>query len=111
MMSIMTADLPEPVATLLRAANNGDADAFVAGFTPQGTVDDWGREFTGAQAIRGWSDAEFIGKQVSLDVTGIAHEGHDTVITAQVGGNGFNGPSHFRFTVAGDKVSRMEIRE
>jgi hypothetical protein len=31
-------------------------------------------------------------------------------ITAQVGGHGFNGPSHFTFATAGDKVSRMTIR-
>jgi len=34
----------------------------------------------------------------------------ETVVTAQVGGSGFNGPSHFGFTVDGDKVSRMTIR-
>jgi len=28
----------------------------------------------------------------------------------QVGGNGFNGPSHFSFQVAGELVSRMTIR-
>ena len=33
-----------------------------------------------------------------------------TVVSAQVGGNGFNGPSHFAFRVSGDRVSRMTIR-
>jgi hypothetical protein len=32
-------------------------------------------------------------------------------VTAQVGGNGFNGPSHFGFQVSGDRVARMTIRE
>jgi len=29
---------------------------------------------------------------------------------AEVGGDGFNGPSHFSFVVDGDVVSRMTIR-
>ena len=104
-------EVPSQVQRLLDAANAGDIDAFLAGFTEDGVVDDWGREFRGAAAIRGWSDNEFIGKQVSLDVTGVASKAGETVVTAQVGGNGFNGPSHFSFRVAGDRVSRMTIRE
>ncbi len=104
-------EVPAPVQRMLDAANAGDIDAFLAGFTDDGVVDDWGREFRGADAIRGWSDNEFIGKQVSLDVTEVAARSGETVVTAQVGGNGFNGPSHFSFRVAGDRVSRMTIRE
>jgi hypothetical protein len=102
--------IPSPVQALLDAANANDIDAFLAGFTENGVVDDWGREFRGADKIRVWSDKEFIGKQVSLDVeTSEDHDG-ETVVTAQVGGNGFNGPSHFSFRVDGDLVSRMTIR-
>jgi hypothetical protein len=36
---------------------------------------------------------------------------NDTVITALVGGDGFNGPSHFTFRAPGDKLARMTIRE
>ena len=84
--------------------------AFLAGFTEDGVVDDWGREFRGAAQIRAWSDAEFIGKQVSLAVQDVAERGDEAVITAEVGGNGFNGPSHFSFQIRGDRVSRMTIR-
>jgi len=106
----MAADLPAPVAAAVAAANANDADAFLAAFTPDGVVDDWGREFRGPEAIRGWSDREFIGVQVSLDVTGVEQRGDETVVTAQVGGSGFNGPSHFAFRTAGDRVERMTIR-
>jgi hypothetical protein len=34
-----------------------------------------------------------------------------TTIGADVGGSGFNGPSHFTFTVRDGLVSRMTIRE
>ena len=106
----MTGALPEPVARLLQAANDHDTDAFLAGFTDDGVVDDWGREFAGADAIRGWSDKEFIGVDVTLEALAVTTEGDATTVEAQVGGRGFNGPSHFTFDVAGDRVSRMTIR-
>jgi hypothetical protein len=104
------ADVPVPVQRLLDAANANDLDAFLGSFTADGAVDDWGREFRGPDAIRGWSDEEFIGKKVSLEVTDVATKDDETVVTAQVGGNGFNGPSHFSFAVKGDRVTRMTIR-
>jgi hypothetical protein len=110
MMAMATPELPAPVATLLHAANGHDVDAFLASFTGDGVVDDWGREFRGAGAIRGWSDGEFIGANVTLEVTAVEARGDETVVTAQVGGDGFNGPSHFAFRVAGDRVARMTIR-
>jgi hypothetical protein len=106
----MHADIPHPVLDLLRAANAHHAAGFIGRFTPDGVVDDWGREFRGAEAIRGWSDAEFIGVEVTLDVTGVETRDDEVVVSAQVGGNGFNGPSHFSFRVEGDHIARMTIR-
>ena len=103
-------DLPLPVAALLQAANAHDTDAFLDAFTENGVVDDWGREFFGAQGIRGWSDREFIGVDVTLGVTEVVEHDGETVVTAQVGGRGFNGPSHFAFRVEGPRVARMTIR-
>jgi hypothetical protein len=106
----MADSLPEPVARLLEAANRHDTDGFLASFTEDGVVDDWGREFAGADAIRGWSDAEFIGVEVTLAVTAASIDGDVTTITAQVGGSGFNGPSTFTFAVRDERVARMTIR-
>lgn len=106
----MLESAPRPVAKLLDAANANDTEAFLALFVEGGVVDDWGREFVGADAIRGWSDREFIGKHVSLAIRGIDQDGQAIVVTAEVGGEGFNGPSHFTFVVDGDLVSRMTIR-
>jgi hypothetical protein len=106
----VTAELPPPVAAALAAANALDTSAFLACFTPDGVVDDWGREFRGPSAIARWSDAEFIGVQVTLTVTGVERVAGTTTVAAEVGGNGFNGPSHFIFRVEGDLVARMTIR-
>jgi hypothetical protein len=56
----MASNVPGAVGTLLDAANHHDTEALLASFTQDGVVDDWGREFTGAESIRGWSDREFI---------------------------------------------------
>jgi SnoaL-like protein len=108
-MAPMLESAPAPVAKLLEAANANDTDTFLATFVDDGVVDDGGREFVGTDAIREWSDREFIGKHVSLEIHGIEQDGEATVVTADVGGEGFNGPSHFSFLLDGDRVSRMTI--
>ncbi|MBH5141032.1 nuclear transport factor 2 family protein [Rhodococcus qingshengii] len=106
----MSTELPAPVARLIDATNIGDTGFFLDSFAPGGVVDDWGREFTGSTEIGTWSEAEFIGKQVTLSVLDFTINENHTVLTAQVGGNGFNGPSTFTFVVDADSVSRMTIR-
>ena len=101
---------PDTVQTAVDAANRGDVEAFLGAFDEAGVVDDWGREFAGRNAIHRWSDAEFIGKQVTLAVTGVEHDGASIVVGANVGGNGFNGPSHFGFDLDGLKITRRTIR-
>jgi SnoaL-like domain len=100
---------PAAVRKALDTANSGDTDRFLDCFGESGSVNDWGRVFTGREAIRGWSDSEFIGVNVSLDVLDVTTTGDTTVITAQVGGSGFNGPSHFAFTVQDDLIAVMRI--
>jgi ketosteroid isomerase-like protein len=102
--------VPAPVTKLLDAANAHDTGAFLDIFVDGAVVDDWGREFVGTDAIRRWSDREFIGKHVTLKIGAIRQQGDLTVVTAQVGGDGFNGPSNFSFLIDGDLVSRMTIR-
>jgi ketosteroid isomerase-like protein len=106
----MPESTPTPIATLLEAANANDTEAFLAMFVDGAVVDNWGTEFAGSEAIRGWSDREFIGKHVNLKIDAIQQQGDLTVVTAQVGGDGFNGPSHFSFLIDGDLVARMTIR-
>jgi hypothetical protein len=108
---VATPPLPQPVDRLLRAANDRDSAAFIASFTEDGVVDDWGREFAGADAIEGWSEREFIGVDVTLDVDEVSTTGDETTVGAEVGGRGFNGPSHFTFRVRGDLIERMTIRQ
>jgi hypothetical protein len=105
----MSVLLPVPVQAVFDATNAGDSEAFLEAFAPDGVVDDWGREFHGHEAIRRWSDGENIGVHATFDVTDVAVKDGAYVVTATVGGDGFNGPSHFTFQVAGERVTRMTI--
>ncbi|RZL82548.1 MAG: nuclear transport factor 2 family protein [Rhodococcus sp. (in: high G+C Gram-positive bacteria)] len=107
----MTDTVPEPVAQLIAATNSADLETFLDTFTSDGVVDDWGRTFRGRTEIRRWSDNEYLGKQVTLEVTSVQITPTEAIVVAQVGGNGFNGPSTFSFTLSGNKVQRMTIRE
>ncbi|WP_123029119.1 nuclear transport factor 2 family protein [Mycolicibacterium stellerae] len=99
------------VRTLIDAANLGDTEAFLDAFTPYvGIVDDWGRRFNGPREIQRWSDSEFIGKRVTLKVVHFYYtDDAEVIVIAQVGGDGFNGPSTFTFRIADDRVTEMRI--
>jgi hypothetical protein len=105
-----TLDLPAPVQAALAAANANDTEAFLDCFSEDGVVGDWGWEFQGRDEIRAWSDREFIGRKVSLDVARVVERNGKTVIAVEVGGEGFNGRSRFKFQIEGDKVTRMTVR-
>lgn len=101
--------LPPAVQRVLAAVNALDADAFVAAFAPDGFVDDWGRQFRGPERIRSWSDTEFIGKRVTFTATQVSTPGNPLTIATRVGGDGFNGPSHFTFDVQNNQIASMTI--
>ena len=105
----VNSEVPGPVSAALNAANAGDTERFLDAFATDGSVNDWGRVFTGHVAIRDWCNREFIGVRVSLEVSEAVTSDDVTTVTAQVGGSGFNGPSHFAFTVGGGRIHLMRI--
>lgn len=109
-MSSLTRDqVPPSVVTAIDSANAGDVDGFLDAFAPDGSVDDWGRVFTGREQVRRWSDAEFIGVNVSLTDLDFTSVDGGVAVRAQVGGDGFTGPSTFTFAVGPDGIERMTI--
>lgn len=101
--------VPPVVSEALEAANAHDTELFLDAFAASGSVDDWGRTFTGRDAIRGWSDREFIGLGVTLDDLVFVEIPGGVAVRARVGGDGFNGPSTFTFRVVDGLVDRMAI--
>lgn len=102
-------ELPQPVAAVVDAINNGDEDAFVAAFAPDGHVDDWGRVLRGREGVRSWSQSDAIGMNASMTVLSASTEGDTTHITFDWRSNRFNGQSEAYVTVADDQVTAFRI--
>jgi ketosteroid isomerase-like protein len=102
--------VPAPIQAMIDATNAGDHEAFVAAFTPDAVLVDWGKEFDGAAGIAAWDDSDNIGRGSRFHVAAGALEGDTWVLTLDVSGGGFNGTSDFRFELDGDLIRRMEIQ-
>ena len=102
-------ELPEPVQVLVDAINDGDTEAFVAAFSTDGRVDDWGRVLRGRDGVRSWADTDAIGMNASINITNASTEGTVTRIWFDWRSNRFTGPSEAYVTVTGDKVSEFRI--
>ena len=100
---------PAPIDILVGAVNAHDEQGFLDSFTDDAVVDDWGRQFTGRDAIKAWSDDEFIGANGTMAVTKVEERGGEIHVTADWRSTHANGLSLFAFTVQGDKVAQMRI--
>jgi ketosteroid isomerase-like protein len=105
------AHTPTPISAFIDATNAGDSDAFVAAFTEDGSLDDWGRVARGHDGIREWDRTDNIGKQSRFQLVDIAEETEaDTyLVHLKVTGNGFNGTSPVRFTLRGSLIESVVI--
>ena len=103
--------IPAPISAFIDATNAGDSDAFVAAFTEDGSLDDWGRVAQGHAGIREWDRTDNIGKQSHFELVDIAEEAApDTyLVHLAVTGDGFNGTSPFRFTLRGSLIQSVVI--
>lgn len=101
--------LPAPIQSLVDAINNGDKQAFVAAFTADGVVNDWGRVLNGADGVASWADTDAIGQNASIQITNATTAGNVTEIQFEWRSNRFNGSSHAYVTVADGKVSEFRI--
>lgn len=108
----MSLQIPTPVRAFISAVNNQNEDAFLDAFvTPDGFVDDWGRIFTGREAIKGWSDKEFLGAKGSLTPEEASTDGDQVTLIGDWRSNHANGRSSFTFELEGDAIASMTIRE
>jgi ketosteroid isomerase-like protein len=105
----MPQQLPRGVRRVLEATNAGDADAFVAAFTEDGAVDDWGRTFRGREEIARWDAGENTGVHAHVEVQGWHAQGDTATVSVAVTGGGFTGTSTFTFETDGDLVRSMRI--
>jgi hypothetical protein len=104
-------ELPAPIQSFVDATNAGDSAAFVAAFSADAYLDDWGRKFHGRDGVAQWNETDNIGKRARFTVRGCrpGTSPGEFFVDVIVGGNGFNGPSTLQFTVADALITRLVI--
>lgn len=101
--------LPAPVAAVVDAINAADTDAFVAAFTADGFVNDWGRVLTGRDGVRSWADSDAIGMGAQMTVLSAETQGDTTTLRFEWRSRKFNGESDAIVVVEGGLVKSFTI--
>jgi phenylacetic acid degradation operon negative regulatory protein len=102
--------LPAEVAELLAATDAEDRDRFLAAFTEDGVVDDWGRRFVGRDRIAEWDAGENIGVHSRIEATSVRRSGDTVEFGVRVTGGGYNGGGTFTARLRDGKVAELVIR-
>ena len=107
----MTANLPQPLANYFAAKNRHDIDAMLAPFASDATVKDEGETHRGPAAIRSWMEETTRKYRVTVEVADATVRGDAWRIAGIVSGNFPGSPAtlHYVFTLAGDRIARLEI--
>jgi hypothetical protein len=103
-------ELPAAVARLIEATNAEDREAFLASFTEDGVVDDWGRQFVGRERIADWDAGENIGVHSRIEATSAQRSGDTVEFGVRVSGDGYNGGGTFTAELRDGKIARLQIR-
>ncbi|MEU6697875.1 nuclear transport factor 2 family protein [Pseudonocardia sp. NPDC046786] len=108
----MSTQISDPVvAAFVATVNRHDREGFLDAFADDGVVDDWGRTFTGREAIAAWSDREFIGSSGVLTPEEVRESGGAVTVVGDWRSTHANGRSSFEFRTDGARIASMTIRE
>jgi ketosteroid isomerase-like protein len=107
----LSSDVPIAIQAFVDATNAGDTEAFLAVFTEDAFLSDWGREFVGHDGVAAWDRTDNIGKRSHFQVLGVKPGVGDQqfIATMMVSGDGYNGTGDLEFTLRGDRVARLVI--
>jgi hypothetical protein len=104
-------DLPVAIRDFIAATNRGDSDAFVAAFTEDAYLNDWGREFHGRDGVRSWNRTDNIGVRSHFEFVsaepGTTPERY--VVALKVTGDGFNGTGPMNFELRDGRIAGLRI--
>lgn len=103
--------LPEPAATLFRAVDAHDQEAFLAVLAPDAVVDDWGTLLRGREEIAAWSTEQFIGSNPTFTPEESHVDGSTVTVVGDWRSQHANGRSSFAVEADGTSVTRLTIRE
>jgi hypothetical protein len=105
--------LPKSVETHFQATNTDDPVAFLSTFSEDAVVIDAGKEYCGKAAIKAWSDRDYFGDHLRLEITNAVQDTLEIVVTAKCDGDydktGIPDPLYldFHFTLDGDRITRL----
>lgn len=102
-------DVPAPVAAFVDSINTADTDAFVALFTPDGHVDDWGTPYRGHDGVRRWAGSDAIGAGARMTLLSATTEGDTTTVRFDWRSTVFTGQSTGIFVTRGDRLVSFTI--
>ncbi|MBO9626442.1 MAG: nuclear transport factor 2 family protein [Microbacterium sp.] len=102
-------ELPAPAQAMVDAINAADTEAFVAAFTPDGFVSDWGTVKPGPDGVRSWAQTDAIGAGARMTVLTAESDGDTTRIRFGWKSSVFNGESDGIFVIEGDKLASFTI--
>jgi hypothetical protein len=107
----MAAPAPDVITRYFAAQAAGDHDALVALFAADAVVIDEGRTRRGTREIRAWRDEVASAYEYTTRLLGVEASGGNYVARVHLEGNFPGGTVDLdhRFTVEGERISRLEI--
>ena len=102
---------PDAIQAFVDATNRGESDAFVAAFTADAHLDDWGRSFHGHDGVRAWDSTDNIGVQSHFELLDVRQGSADDeyVVDLRVTGNGYNGTGPMVFRLRDGLIADLRI--
>lgn len=94
----------------VQAVNHHDIQTFLAFFPEGGVVIDSGRRFVGHDAVRGWSDGEFIGAHGLMTVKKVEQIKNVVTVKADRKSSYYSGPSRIEFVLDGEQIQELRIK-
>ncbi|MFB7250376.1 nuclear transport factor 2 family protein [Microbacterium sp. NPDC056234] len=101
--------VPAPVQAMVDAINAADTEAFVAAFTPDGFIDDWGRVMRGRDGVHRWAGSDAIGAGAKMTLLTASTDGDETRVRFAWSSRVFTGESDGVFVVDGDRLASFAI--
>ena len=107
----MTANLPRVLSDYFTATNAHDVGAMIAAFAEDATVHDEGRDHAGAVAIRAWMQETIEKYDYEAEPIESSRSGSRAVVLVSLRGKFPGSPIslQYAFTLAGQKITRLEI--
>lgn len=107
----MSTELPPAIAAFFQATNHREFVGFLALFTDDAHVNDEANDYYGAQ-IAEWIDRATAETKPTAEVTEVAHDGDQVVVTARVSGNFPGSPIALRytFTLRESRIAKLLIK-